>query len=77
MNAGVTTLIVGLSISAEDYQRLYQGTALDVVARAQDGRKVRFPAKILRPFILHDGIQGFFRIYFDHHNRFQRIERVR
>ncbi|MFW1676168.1 DUF2835 domain-containing protein [Pontibacter sp. JAM-7] len=66
---------VELHISAESYLQLYQGVADQVLAYAADGRKVRFPAGILRPFLLHDGIHGHFRIYFNGEGRYQRIEK--
>ncbi|QEI12612.1 DUF2835 domain-containing protein [Cellvibrio japonicus] len=67
---------VHLSISAEEFQHLYQGSVRDVLAIADDGRRIRFPAAILRPYVLHDGIRGWFRIHFDEHHRFKSIERM-
>ncbi|TQV80991.1 DUF2835 family protein [Exilibacterium tricleocarpae] len=72
----MASLIVDLAISAEEYQRLYRGAANAVVARARDGRRVRFPAHILRPFVTHTGIQGSFAITFDADNRYQAVERI-
>lgn len=72
----VSSISFGLSISAEEFQRLYQGSVRDVVALADDGRRLRFPAAILRPYVLHDGVRGRFRLHFDEHNRFQSIERL-
>ena len=63
-------IVVDLIIAAEEYQRLYHGTARDVITTATDGRRVRFPARILRPYVLHSGIRGRFRIVFDDRNRF-------
>jgi hypothetical protein len=72
----VKSLVVNLAISAEEFQRLYMGSAQSVVARSLDGRNVRFPAAILRPFVLHNGIRGQFEIVFDETNRFQTINRL-
>lgn len=69
-------IIVSLQIPAEEYQRLYQGTVREVLARASDGRRVRFPANILRPFVTHEGIRGRFEIVFDDNNRFESITRL-
>ena len=66
---------VSLSIAADDYIALYQGNARDVVARAKDGRVVRFPARILQPFVTHQGVHGQFSIRFDMNNRFVGISR--
>lgn len=55
---------------------MYEGVVKDVVARSQDGRRVRFPANILRPFVTHAGIAGRFQIEFDGDNRFKTIEKI-
>jgi uncharacterized protein DUF2835 len=72
----VLSLVVNLVISAEEYQRLYQGAVKDVLARAVDGRRVRFPANILRPYVTHEGVRGRFQIIFDDEHRFQSIQRL-
>ena len=69
-------IIVKLSISADKYKLLYQGAARTVYARATDGRSVQFPADILRPFLLRDGIQGIFRIRFDQKGKYQGIDKL-
>jgi len=66
---------VVLTISADDFVALYQGVVRDVVAIATDGRRVRFPARILQPYVTHQGIQGRFVIQFDADNRFAGIAR--
>lgn len=68
---------VELNISRDEYLRYYRSAgALDVVVTARDGRRVRFPARILQPFVLHDGVRGRFRIHFDARGRFLKIERM-
>jgi len=67
---------VALAISADDFQRLYQGSARDVVALDDQRRRIKFPANILVPFVTHSGIHGRFQINFDDANRFASIERV-
>jgi len=69
-------LVVDISISAENYLAVYEGAAENVFATTREGLSVRFPAKILRPFVTHDGVVGSFAIYFDNDNKFQRIERL-
>lgn len=68
--------MVNLLITPDEYQRLYQGVVRDVLAQSIDGRRVRFPAAILRPYVTHSGISGRFRIVFDEQNRFQAIEKI-
>lgn len=70
------SIIVSLAISAEEFQRLYHGSVKTVFAQSLDGRNIRFPAAILRPFVLHTGIRGTFQIDFDEDNRFQSIQRL-
>ena len=56
-----------LNLSREQFMRYYRGSADAVVARSPDGRTVRFPARLLRPFVSHDGVQGRFRLRFQGH----------
>lgn len=70
------SIIVNLTISTEELQRLYEGSAKTVFARSIDGRSIRFPAGILRPFVLHNGIRGTFQIDFDEDNRFHSLHRL-
>ena len=69
-------VLVRLAIPAEEYQRLYMGAVRDVLARSDDGRSIRFPAIILRPYVTHSGVYGVFKILFDDNNRFQGIEKI-
>ena len=72
----MSSIIVQLNIYADEFQRLYEGSAKDVTARSSDGRRVRFPANILRPYVTHNGVQGTFAIHFSADNRFQSIEKI-
>lgn len=69
-------ILVSLTIDKNEFMRLYQGSARTVVTRATDGRTVRFPANILRPFLLHNGISGTFRITFNDEGKYQGIEKL-
>ncbi|WP_432695790.1 DUF2835 domain-containing protein [Marinobacterium sp. YM272] len=69
-------LIVDLDISDEEYLRLYRGEVRDVVARARDGRRVRFPAASLTRFVTRQGIQGSFRIRYSSEGKLQDISRL-
>ncbi|WP_018014650.1 DUF2835 domain-containing protein [Teredinibacter turnerae] len=66
---------IQLTINADEYLKMYQGRANDVVARAVDGRRIRFPARILQRFVTREGVSGAFIITFDEANRFRSIER--
>ncbi len=69
-------IIVDISISPDEWIKLYQGVATDVRTTCRDGRSVRFPGRILSRFYLRDGIQGSFRILFDDSGKFVSIERL-
>ncbi|HEY8942238.1 MAG TPA: DUF2835 domain-containing protein [Cellvibrio sp.] len=70
------SIIVNIAISADEFQRLYEGNVKTVFAHSIDGRSIRFPAGILRPFVLHTGVRGTFEIEFDEDNRFKTIKRL-
>lgn len=69
-------IIVDISISPDEWIKLYQGVATDVNTKARDGRSVRFPARILSRFYLQDGVRGSFCILFDDSGKFSSIERL-
>ncbi|VUD48700.1 hypothetical protein TDB9533_01286 [Thalassocella blandensis] len=69
-------VIIDLHISAEEFLKLYSGQAKNANALARDGRRIRFPAHILRPFVTHDGVQGSFIIVFDENMKFSSIRRL-
>lgn len=68
---------VSLSISSEKYLAFYEGRADTVFTRAADGRRVKFPARVLRPFLTHDGIYGDFVIQFNEYHKFVGIKKLR
>jgi Protein of unknown function (DUF2835) len=68
---------VSLTISSDKYLAFYKGTADTVVTRAADGRKVKFPARVLRQFLTHDGIDGEFAIQFNENHKFVGIKKLR
>ena len=69
-------LDVDLAIDSEELLAMYRGAAREVIARAADGRVVRFPAIVLRPFVDSRGVHGSFRIRFGADNRFRGIVRI-
>ena len=76
MTAGNSkSVVLDLAISADEFLRLYQGAASQVLARANDGQSVRFPANILRPFVHHDGVHGRFVITFDETGKLLSIDK--
>jgi len=66
-------VVVNLSISRDEYLRVYQGVARTVIARDINGRRIAFPVNVLQPYVTHDGVRGRFKIEFDEQHRFKRI----
>jgi hypothetical protein len=69
-------IVIDLRISPEEYQKMYAGLAQSVFARARDGRKVRFPANLLRRFVTAQGVVGSFEFQLDEHNKVQQFRRL-
>ncbi len=72
----MNALIIDVTISADEYLKFYQSPGVVVSTRARDGRSVRFPAKILQPYVTRQGIRGSFRISFSAAGKFQAIDRL-
>jgi hypothetical protein len=70
------SVTVSIRISAAEMLRFYAGQASEVVATATDGRSVRFPVHVLRPFVTEAGVSGTFRLRFTSDRRFVSIDRV-
>ncbi len=69
-------IVVDISLTNDEYLRHYRGVAKNVVALSRDGRRIKFPADILRPFLLHNGVSGSFLIRFDDQGKFSDIQRL-
>jgi hypothetical protein len=75
LSAGDNVFVVRLRISAVAYQRMYSGEASHVLAEDLQGRRVRFPASALRPFVTRIGVNGVFELRVDAANRLIDIRR--
>lgn len=71
------SITVSLNISSDEYLKAYQGAGKNVFAKDLEGRNVRFPASILRPFVTHSGVHGVFQIEFGETGKFSQIRKVR
>jgi hypothetical protein len=67
---------IRLNFTAAEFLAFYTGAAREVVASALDGRTVRFPASVLRPHVLHNGVRGVFALRYDAQNKFTELVRV-
>ncbi len=68
-------VVINISITSEEFLKQYRLPKCMVNTVARDGRSIQFPANILKPFLLHNGISGSFCIYFDQEGKFQSITR--
>lgn len=67
---------VELNIPADELLRYYRGTAGSVFARDRYGRRLQFPAVVLRPFVTSGGVRGRFVLHVNDANRLERVERA-
>jgi len=65
-----------LQISQQQYLQYYQGTANAVQAVSECGKRLKFPAVRLRPFLSHTGINGRFLLTVDRNNRFIDLQQL-
>jgi hypothetical protein len=65
----VTALRIRLKLSRAQCLAYYRGEKQSVVARAHDGRMVRFPASELRRFVTTAGVDGTFELRFDENHK--------
>ena len=70
------SLIFDISIAAQDYLRVYQGTANRVRVRSHDGRTISLPARHLQPFLTRDGISGSFIMEFNAQGQLLSLRRL-
>jgi hypothetical protein len=71
------SLFLRLDISPDDLLDYYRGLARTVQARASNGQTVNFPASALQRHVTKEGVHGDFRLEFDEHHKFVRLEPVK
>lgn len=59
------SLVFDISIPAQEFLRVYQGTANRVLIRSRIGRTISLPARHLQPFLTRNGISGSFIMEFN------------
>lgn len=59
------TVVLDISLSAEQLQLVYKGQVNRIMAKARDGRRISLPAQPFRAFLTHTGIFGTFEVQFD------------
>lgn len=71
----MSEIYFSLNLSAEQYLPYYQGIVKNVQVVSWEGKTLRFPANILRPFVHKDGVHGDFVLIYDANNKFKEIKR--
>lgn len=69
-------LHLDISLPADEYLRVYQGTANRVLLRSREGKSVSLPAGRLQPFLTHEGVYGSFELTFDANGKFVDLKRL-
>lgn len=65
-----------MSINAEEVQKYYRGEALNILATADNGLKVQFPANLILPHVTHQGVCGRFVLSYRDDGKAISLERV-
>ena len=65
-----------LDLSYDQYLAVYQGIAKTVIAKADDGRRIVFPAGNIQRYLGKTGIQGYFEMELTAVNKFIAIRKL-
>ncbi|MFM2481207.1 DUF2835 domain-containing protein [Celerinatantimonas sp. YJH-8] len=68
--------LFSLSVSYEDYLRVYQGTAKNIIVTCDNGLTLQLPAERFRPFVSQLGVIGRFRLTTDNNHKFKSLEKI-
>lgn len=74
--AAAETVRFRLDLSAGQALAHYRGEVEQVVVRAADGRRIRFPARWIRPYVSSLGVRGLFEMCFDEHHKLIEFRRI-
>ncbi|MNT37494.1 hypothetical protein D3C72_1736330 [compost metagenome] len=75
-DASMPSLVLDISLTADEFLAVYQGRANRVLLRSRDGRKVSLPARHLRPHLGHAGVQGTFQLEFSADGKLLSLHRL-
>ncbi len=67
---------VRLNIAPDEWLVLYRGEVDAIIATADNGKRVRFPANVMQPYVLHQGLIGHFRLFFNEQMRYVEVQRL-
>ena len=66
-----------LELSAEECEAIYAGTFKQLQVTSDCGKRVRFNAFKIRPFVSRLGVRGRFKITLNEQHEFVRLEQIR
>ncbi|NOT13952.1 MAG: DUF2835 domain-containing protein [Methylococcaceae bacterium] len=66
-----------LSLSYDQYFKVYQGIAKNISVVADDGRRIMFSAGKIQPFLTKQGIHGHFQLELTAENKFVSLQRLK
>lgn len=69
-------LHLDIALPAEEFLRVYQGTANRVFIRSREGRSVSLPVRHLQPFLTHQGVHGSFEMTVDKDGKLISLRRI-
>lgn len=70
------SVMLDISLTADEFLAVYQGRANRVLLRSRDGRKVSLPAHHLRPHLNHAGVRGTFELEFSPDGKLLSLRRL-
>ncbi len=70
------TIRFALTLSYDQYLKVYQGMAKNVSVVADDGRRISFPAGNIQTFLTKEGINGYFEMELAPENKFVSIKKL-
>jgi len=65
-----------LDVSPEEYLDYYRGVLKQVMVRSTSGDTIQFPASLLQPFLMPEGIHGRFILTCDEHFKHPDLRRI-
>lgn len=65
-----------IRLPAEEFLRVYQGTANRVLLYSREGKSVSLPAGRLQSFLTREGIYGSFELSFDDQGKFISLRKL-
>ncbi|WP_337840183.1 DUF2835 family protein [Rheinheimera sp.] len=54
----------------------YQGRITDVVVYASNGQTVQLPLRHFRPYMQHEGLQGYFVLTLSDDGKFEQLQKI-